>query len=165
MKTSACICWPTYRVSFPRETQERSQKNFQRFRGIRPTTRNFDSTYPVQLVQLLKGIRITLNEQHLNKGVVVRFLEYFLELNEEHLNTKYSMRSLRIGQLHEDTGWARHENQFIKRYVLEKMLGETYDTVATEQQRLQDANNSFAERSDSAVYRCTSVLSNQSLAR
>ena len=143
----------------------RIAKYVQRCRGIRPTMRSFDGTDPIQLLPFLKDIRITFNSQHLTEGVAVRVLAHFLELDAECLYTSYTMRSLRAGQLHDDVSWPGLVNQFLKRYLTDDVLGEAYDAVATARQQSHETESTFADRLETAAFRCTAVFSEQSLAQ
>ena len=44
------------------------------------------------------------------------------------------------------------------------MLGEAYDAVATAQQQYHETESTFADRLETAAFRCTAVFSEQSLA-
>ena len=83
----------------------RIAKYVQRCRGIRPTMHSFDGCESIQLLPLLKDIRITFNSQHLTEGVAVRVLAHFFERDAERLYKSYTMRGLRTGQQHDDVSW------------------------------------------------------------
>ena len=142
----------------------RVAKYVQSFRGIRPTMRSLDGTYPIQLLLFLKDIRITFNSQHLTKGVAVRILAHFLERDEERLYTIYTIHGLRAGQLHDDVSWQGLVNQFLRRYLTFDVLREAYDAVTTARQQPHETESTFADRSETAAFRCTAVFSEQSLA-
>ena len=142
----------------------RIAKYVQRCRGIRPTMRSFDGTDPIQLLPFLKDIRITFNSQHLTEGVAVRVLAHFLERDGERLYTSYTMRGLRAGQLHDEVSGLGLVNQFLKHYLTEDVLGEAYDAVATARQQSHETESTFADRLETAAFRCTEVFSEQSLA-
>ena len=142
----------------------RIAKYVQRCRGIRPTMRSFDGTDPIQLLPFLKDIRITFNSQHLTEGVPVRVLAHFLERDTERLYPSYTMRGLRAGQSHDDVSWPGLVNQFLKRYLADDVLGEAYDAVATARQQSHETESAFADRLETAAFRCTAVFCEQSLA-
>ena len=142
----------------------RIAKYVQHCRGILRTMRSFDGTDPIQLLPFLKDIWITFNSQHLTEGVAVRVLAHFLERDRERLYTSYTMRGLRPGQLHDDVSWPGLVNQFLKRYLTDDVLGEAYDAVATARQQSHEMKSTFADRLDTAAFRCTAVFSEQSLA-
>ena len=123
----------------------RIAKYVQRCRGIRPTMRSFDGTDPIQLLPFLKDIQITFTSQHLTEGVAVRLLAHFLERDAERLYTSYTMRGLCAGQLHDDVGWPRPVNQFLKRYLTDDMLIEAYDAVAAARQQSHETESTFAD--------------------
>ena len=75
----------------------RIEKYVQRYRGIRPTMRNFDGTNAIELLPFLQEVRITLNSQHLTEGVAIRVLVHFLEGDAERLYTSFNMRGIRAG--------------------------------------------------------------------
>ena len=55
-------------------------------------------------------------------------------------------------------------NQFLKRYLTDDVLGEAYDAVATARQQSHERESTFADRLETAAFRCTAVFSEQSLA-
>ena len=142
----------------------RVAKYVQSCRGIHPTMRSFDGTDAIQLLPFVKDIRITFNAQHLTEGVAVRVFAHFLERDAERLYTSYTMRGLRAGQLHDDISWPGLVNQFIKRYLTDDVLGEAYDAVATARQQPHETENAYADRLESAAFRCTAVFTEQALA-
>ena len=142
----------------------RIAKYVQRCRGLRPTMRSFDGTDAIQLLPFLKDIRINLNAQQLTEGVAIRVFANFLERDAERLYTSYTMRGLRAGQLHDDTSWPGLVNQFIKRYLTDDVLGEAFDAVASARQVPHETENTFADRLESAAFRCTAVFSEQAVA-
>ena len=117
----------------------------QRCRGIRPTMRSFHGTDPIQLLPFLKDIPITFNSQHLTEGVAVRVLAHFFERDTERLYTRYTIRCLRPGQLHDDVSWPGLVNQFLKRYLTGDVFGEAYDAVATARQQPHETESEFAD--------------------
>ena len=139
----------------------RIAKYVQRCRGIRPTMRSFDGTDSIQLLQFLKYIRITFNSQHLTEGVAVRVLAHFLVRDAERLYTSYTMRGLRTGQLHDNVSYPGLVNQFLKRYLTDGVLGESYDAVATARQQSHETESTFADQLETAAFRCTGVFSEQ----
>ena len=76
----------------------------------------------------------------------------------------YTIRGLRASQLHDDTSWPGLFNQFIKRYPTDDVLGEAFDAVASARQLPHETENTFADRLESAAFRCTAVFSEQALA-
>ena len=142
----------------------RIAKYVQRCGGIRPTMRRFDGTDPIQLLPFLKNIWITFNSQHLTEVVAVRVLAHFLERDAERLYTSFTMRGLCAGQLHDDLTWLGLVNQFLNRYLNDDVLGEAYDAVATARQQSHETESTFADRLESAAFRCTAVFSEQFLA-
>ena len=142
----------------------RIEKCVQRCRGIRPTTRSFDGTDAIQLLPFLKDIRISFNAQHLTEGVAVRVFAHFLEHDAERLYTSYTMRGLRAGQLHDDISWPGLVKRFIKRYLTDDVLGEAYDVAATARQQSHETENAYADRFESAAFRCTALFTDQTLA-
>ena len=74
------------------------------------------------------------------------------------------MRGLRAGQRHDDISWPGLVNQFIKLYLTDDVLGEAYDAVATARQQPHETENAYADRLESAAFRCTAVFTEQALA-
>ena len=74
------------------------------------------------------------------------------------------MRGLRAGHLHDDVSWPGLVNQFLKRYLPEDVLGDAYDAVATARQKPHETESTFADRLETAAFRCTAQFSEQSLA-
>ena len=112
----------------------------------------------------MKDIWITFNSQHLTEGVAVRVLAHFLERDAERLYTSYTVRGLLAGQLHDDVSWVGLVNPFLKRYLNDDVLGEAYDAVATARQQSHETESKFEDRLETAVFRCTAVFPEQSLA-
>ena len=142
----------------------RISKYVQCCRGIHPTMRSFDGTDPIQLLPVLKDIRITFNSRHLTESVALRVLVHFLERDAERQYTSCTRRGLRDGQLHEDVGWPGLVNPFLKRYLTDDVLDEAYDAVATGRQQPHETKSTFADRLETAAFQCTAVFSEQSLA-
>ena len=139
-------------------------KYVQRCCGPRPTMKSFDGTDAIQLPPFLKYIRIAFNFPHLTEGVAIRVFAHFLERDAERLYTSNTMRGLRAGQLHDDTRGPSLVNQFIKRYLTDDVLAEAFDAVPSARQLPHETENTFADRLESAAFRCTAVFSEQALA-
>ena len=139
----------------------RIAKYVQRCRGIRHSMRSFDGTDAIQLLPFLKDIRITFTAQHLTEGVAVRVFAHFLERNAERLYSSFTMRELHAGQLHDDISWPGLVNQFIKRYLTDDVLGEAYYAVETARKQPHETENAYADRLESATFRCTAVFTEQ----
>lgn len=73
-------------------------------------------------------------------------------------------RGLRAGRLQDDMSWPGLIIQFLQRYPTDDVLGEAYDAVATARQKPHETESIFADRLESAAFRCTVVFFEQSLA-